>query len=206
MGPQRQAGCSCGQMGDWHCSSAASGRIGRQGEHSKSEVKQWLPLSFLSLKTPEVQHPRREGSSECGQGTVTVDTATLGGWTTSARRKAHHSIRDSRNVPCLGGGGLEKGSGLALRDISQPLTLGDGWLGSVKEDGKPDSPAHMKRTTTMINTSPVRSCWFLPISFMVTSSARRDELVLGAFPPRPLLQGQGHNKKCLPLLMPRHPT
>jgi hypothetical protein len=56
----------------------------------------------------------------------------------------------------------------------------------------------MKRTTTMISTSPVRSCWFLPISFMVTSSVGRDKLALGSVPPEPLLQGPAaHNKKCL---------
>ena len=31
----------------------------------------------------------------------------------------------------------------------------------------------------MISTSPVRSCWFLPISFMVTSSGGRETLGLG---------------------------
>lgn len=35
----------------------------------------------------------------------------------------------------------------------------------------------------MISTSPVRSCWFCPISFMVTSSAGRETLGHGSFLP-----------------------
>ena len=49
----------------------------------------------------------------------------------------------------------------------------------------------------MISTSPVRSCWLLPISFMVTSSVWRETLGLGLpVPPTATHLGPSPNIKC----------